>query len=116
VASLAGAGSVAVSVVAVSVVAVSVVAVSVVAVSVGSMSAGAGVAGAVALRVRRLVVAMADYLQQEWWECESGKRRWRFVFPVSPGLSFRPHVHGRSAPGGLSTPVFKTLCRLLFRC
>jgi len=33
---------------------------------------------------------MADYLQQEWWECESGKRRWRFVFSGFAGAFVSP--------------------------
>src|SRR6266511_4832655 len=108
----AGAGSAAVGSVAVGSVAVGSVAVGSVAsvvemsvgsgaVVVGSVSAGFAV---VALRVRRVVVAMVYYLHREWCGIRIRKRAMRFPFPVRRGCCLRPHVHGRSAPAGCQHP------------
>src|SRR6266545_2229883 len=111
-----GAGSVAVGSVAVGSVAVGSVA-SVVEMSVGSgavvvvgsVSAGFAV---VALRVRRVVVAMVNYLHREWCGIRIRETRGALLFPVRRAGCLRPHVHGRSAP-----PVCqRRFSRLFVRC
>src|SRR6266540_2049115 len=81
--------------------------------AVGSVSAG--VAAAVVLRVRRVVVAMVNYLHREWCGIRIRETRGALSVSGSPGRLFAAPRPWTLCTAGLSTPVFKTLCSVLFR-